>query len=176
MFSVKKSSFHWVLCIHTKESWNVQSIRSFPSKHLLVMKVSSARLRRSSFTSSKASSRRLQDILQDVLKTCLEDVLKTGLEDVLKTQTKYGEKQHTYWLYLCLTNLNMYLTDLYFTSLCLTILKCVNYSSFQYLSYFETQAASLFQELKSLMTVSCCEISWIQIRHCKKGETIKTNS
>ena len=36
--------------------------------------------------------RRLEDILQDVLKTCLEDVLKTFLEDVLKTlwrQAKY---------------------------------------------------------------------------------------
>ena len=79
-----------------------------PSKHLLVLKMSSrhvlktysTRLQRNNFTYSKMSwkhlVRRLQDVLedkkfscwrrlQDVLKTCLEDVLKTCLEDLLKT-------------------------------------------------------------------------------------------
>ena len=79
-----------------------------PSKHLLVFKMSSTRLQRNNFSSSKTSwrrlantswrhlARRLEDVLEDkkllrwrrledVLKTCLEDVLKTCLEDVLKT-------------------------------------------------------------------------------------------
>ena len=83
----------------------------YPSKHLLVLKMSWRRLQRNNFTSSNVTIlllpsyvledkrrhwRRLQDILkiclEDVLKTCLEDVLKTCIEDVLKTswrQAKY---------------------------------------------------------------------------------------
>ena len=60
------------------------------------LKTSSTRLQRNNFTSSKTSSRRLEDALEgeqllrwrrleDVLNTCLEDVLKTYLENVLKT-------------------------------------------------------------------------------------------
>ena len=56
--------------------------------------------------------------LEDVLKTCLEDVLKTYLKDVLKTCLD------TYWGCLYLTNLNVYLTNLYLTNnLHLTILR-----------------------------------------------------
>ena len=74
----------------------------------------------------------------------------------------------------------MYLTNLYSTNLYLTILgriqnALIRTQSFQYSSYFGTHPASLFQELKSLMTVWCCEISRIQIQHCRKGEAIKTN-
>ena len=84
----------------------------YPSKHLLVLKMSSRRLQRNNFKSSNVTIlllpsyvlenkkllhwRRLQDILkiclEEVLKTCYEDVLKTCLEDVLKTlwrQIKY---------------------------------------------------------------------------------------
>ena len=46
---------------------------------------------------------------------------------------------------------------------------------FRYLPYFETEVASLFQELKSLMTVWCCKTSRFQIRYCRTGEEIKTN-
>ena len=54
--------------------------------------------------------------------------------------------------------MGIYLTNLYFTNLCLTNLKANPKSSirtqrFQYLSYFEIQAAFLFWELKSLMIV-----------------------
>ena len=96
-----------------------------------VLKTSSTRLQRNNFTSSKMSWRRLEDILQDVLKTfwktknCYaEDVLKTFWRHVLKTSWRhYGDKPSTYWGYLCLTNLNVYLTNLYLTNLHLTILK-----------------------------------------------------
>ena len=109
-----------------------------------VLKTSSTRLQRNNFTSSKTSwrplARRLQDVLEDekllrwrrlvlhVLKTSwrhLEDVLKTFLEDLLKIlwrQTKYLLGISVY-LSRDLTNLNVYLTSLYFTNLCLTTLK-----------------------------------------------------
>ena len=74
-----------------------------PSKHLLVLKTSSAPLQCNNFTSSKASWRHLAKRLEDVLKTCLEDM--------------------SYWGYLYLTNLNLYPTNLYFTNLYLTILR-----------------------------------------------------
>ena len=115
-----------------------------PSKYLLVLKMSSTRLQRNNFTSSKTFWRFLEDVfktsrktswrrLEDVLKTCLEDVLKTCLEDVLKTcledllkilwrQTKYLLGISVY-LSRDLANLNVYLTSLYFTNLYLTTLK-----------------------------------------------------
>ena len=76
----------------------------YPSKHLLVLKMSSRRLQRNNFKSSNVTilllpSYVLEDKkllhwrrLQDILKICLEEVLKKCLEDVLKTlwrQTKY---------------------------------------------------------------------------------------
>ena len=91
--------------------------------------------------------RRLEDILQDALKTSwktkncyAEDVLKTSWRHVLKTSWRhvlkmswrhilktswrhYGGKQNTYWEYLYLTNLNVYVTNLYFINLYLTILR-----------------------------------------------------
>ena len=115
------------------------------SKHLLALKTSSTRLQRNNFTSSKKTSwKRLEDILQDVLeekkllrwrllqnalKACLEDtswrhVLKMSWRSVLKTSGRhYGNKQNTYWGCLYLTNLNVYLTNLYFSNLYLTILR-----------------------------------------------------
>ena len=33
----------------------------------------------------------------------------------------------------------------------------------------------LYSRIKISDDVWCCEISWIKIRHCKKGEAIKTN-
>ena len=77
--------------------------KKVPSKHLLVLKT----------------------CLEDVLKTCLEDILKTCLEDLLKIlwrQTKYLLGISVY-LSRDLTNLNVYVTSLYFTNLHLTTLK-----------------------------------------------------
>ena len=45
---------------------------------------------------------------------------------------------------------------------------------FQYSPYFEIKAPFLFRELKSMMTVWFWEISWMEIRHCRTGEAIKT--
>ena len=67
----------------------------------------------------------LKTWLEDVLKTCLEGVLKTCLEDLLKIlwrRTKYLLGISVY-LSRDLTNLNVYLTSLYFTNLYLTTLK-----------------------------------------------------
>ena len=109
--------------------------------------MSSACLKRNNFTSSerswrrlpKTSWRRLEDILQDALKTSwkkkncyAEEVFKTSWKHVLKTSWRhvlktswrhYGYKQNAYWGYLCLANLSVYLANLYFTNLYLTILK-----------------------------------------------------
>ena len=93
-----------------------------------------------------------------VLKTSWRHVLKMSWRHVLKTSWRhYGDKQNTYWGYLYLTNLNVYLANLYFTNLYLTILRriqsaLIRAQYFHYSSYFGTQAASLFWELKSLMT------------------------
>ena len=52
--------------------------------------------------------------------------------------------------------------------------KCINLNSIiSIFVFFETQAVSLFEELKYLKTVRCCEISWIQIWHCTTGEAMK---
>ena len=57
-----------------------------PSKHLLVLKTSSARLQRNNFTSSKTSWRRLEDMswrrLEDMSWRCLEDISWRRLEDM----------------------------------------------------------------------------------------------
>ena len=109
--------------------------------------------------------RRLEDILQDILKTSwktkncyAENVLKMSWGHVLKTSWRhalktswrhYGYKQNTYWGLTNLTNLNVYLTNLYFTNLHLTILRRIQNALirtqwFHYSSYFGTEAASLF--------------------------------
>ena len=119
----------------------------------------------------------LETWLEDVLQTCLEDILKTCLEDVLKTLWK----QAKYLLEISVSNKSRSASNKSIFSKSTfdnskTNPKCIKWNpSFQYLSYFRTQAPSLFQELKSLMTVWCFEISWIQIRHSRKGEAIKTN-
>ena len=72
-------------------------------------------------------------VFQDVLKTSwktkncyAEDVFKTSSRHVLKTSWRhYGDNQTSYWGYLYLTSLNVYLTNLYFTNLYLPILRRV---------------------------------------------------
>ena len=89
------------------------------------------------------------------MKTCLEDVLKTCLEDVLKILWR----QAKYLLGISVSNKSKFVSyktifnkSSYDNSKANP--KCIKQnSSFQYLSYFGTQAASLLQELKSLMTV-----------------------
>ena len=100
-----------------------------------VLKMSSIRLQRNSFTSSKTSWRPLEDVLQrryeDIFKMSwktknyyAEDVLKTSWRHILKTSSRcLGGKQNVYWGYLYLTNLNVYPTNLYFTNLYLTNLR-----------------------------------------------------
>ena len=83
-----------------------------PSKYFVclhnVFKTSSRRLQRNNFSSSKTSSRRLQDVLQDVfqtssrrlgrrkiviLETCrrlLQDMSSRRAEDVFKTRKSYN--------------------------------------------------------------------------------------
>ena len=104
--------------------------------------------------------RRLEDVLEDekllrwrrledVLKTCLEDVLKTCLEDVLKTLWR----QAKYLLGISVSNKS----------------KCVSNKSIFHKSISDKSKVNpkcKSNSSQSLMTVWCCEISWIQIRHC----------
>ena len=62
---------------------------------------------------------------KDVLKTCLEDMSWRCLEDLLKILWRQAKYLLGISLYLSrdLTNLNVYLTSLYFTNLYLTTLK-----------------------------------------------------
>ena len=137
--------FIFTISITQQTFVGLEDVLKMSSRH--VLKTSSPRLQRSNFTSSKMSSRRLQDVLQrrlqdlsqDVFKTSLktkncyaEDVFKTSCRHVLKTSWRYilktpsrrlGGKQNVYWWYLYLTNLNVYLTDLCLTNLYLTNLR-----------------------------------------------------
>ena len=101
------------------------------SKHLLVLKMSSRRFQdipsrsfQHVFRVTTLSWRRLQDalktFLEDVLNACPEGVLKTCLE---KSWIHYGDKQNSYSGHLYLTNLNVFLTNLYFANLYLTVLR-----------------------------------------------------
>ena len=124
----------------------------------------------------------LKTCLEDVLKTCLEDVLKTCLEEVLKTclesifKTSWRQKK---WGYLYLTNPNVCVSNksIFHKSISSRIqgeFKIINSNPIiSIFLYFEIQVAFLFLELISLMIVWCCEISYIQIRHCRKGESLK---
>ena len=59
----------------------------------------------------------LKTCWRHVLKTSWRYVLKMSWRHVLKTSWRhYGDKQNTYWGYLYLTNLNVYLTNLFHKS------------------------------------------------------------
>ena len=122
-----RSKFHKIFQIH----------ELLPSKHLLVLKTSSTRPQRNKFRSSKKSWRylaktpsgRLEDILQDVVKTsgktkncyaednwrivktCLEDALKAGLEDVLKDVLKTLWSQIKPLLGISVSNKSKYVSN-----------------------------------------------------------------
>ena len=93
-------------------------------------KTSSRRLGRRKIVTLKACRRRLEDMpwrrYKDMSWRRFEDVLKMFQRHLLKTSwIHYGDKQSTYWGYLYLTNLNVYLRNLYLADLHLTILKRV---------------------------------------------------
>ena len=80
-----------------------------------VSKISSRRLQRNNFSSSKTSSRPLQDVfairlpktsskrLQDVIKISLQDVLKTSLKRICKTPSSRRLQENV--LQLCLEDI-----------------------------------------------------------------------
>ena len=103
---------------------------------------------------------RLEDVLEDekcyaedVLKTCLEDVLKTCLEDLLKILWRQPKYLWGISVYLSRDNKS----------------KCVSTKSVFHNSKANPQCTNYW------WLVWCYEISLIQIWHCRKGETIKTN-
>ena len=96
--------------------------------------------------------RRLEDVLEDekLLRwRRLEDVLKTYLEDVLKTSWRQTK---------CLLRISVSNKP-----------KCVSNKSIFHKSISDKSKVNpkcKSNSSQSLMTVWCCEISWIQIRHC----------
>ena len=122
--------------------------------------------------------RRLQDILtaclEDVLKTCLE-TFQTCLQDIFMMSWRKKKRG-----YLYLTNRNGYVSNksLFYKPISDESKghpeSLIRTQWFQYSSYLKIQAGFLFWELKSPTTVWYCEINWIQIQHCRTGETIKT--
>ena len=156
------------------------------------------RLWRNNFSFSRASWRRLEDFSKDVLKmswrrpsrktkNCYaEDAFKTSGRYVLKTSWRYifktcsrhlGDKQNVYWGYLYLTNVNMYLTNLYFTNLYLTNLRWIQNNWLEPNNFNIRLILKLKQHILRIKISHdcwCCEINWIQIRHCRTGEAIKT--
>ena len=139
-----------------KWSRRVIIYQNLPSKHLLVL---------------KTSWRFFKTCLQDMSSRCSEDMSSRYLQAILETKK---------WGYLYLKNLNGYVSNKSIFHKSIPDESKANPKSsirtqwFQYSSYFKIQAAFLFWELKSLMTVWCCEISWIQIRYYRTGEAIKT--
>ena len=118
-----------------------------------ILKTSSTRLQRNSFTSFKTPGRRLAKTswrcFKDVLKTSwktknwyAEDVFKTSWRHVVKTSWRHVLKaswrhilktssrrlagKNVYWWYLHLTNLNVNLTNLCFTNLYLTNVRWIH--------------------------------------------------
>ena len=122
--------------------------------------------------------RRLQDVFKMSYKTknCYtEDVSKTSSRHVFKTSSRrLGDKKK--WGYLYLTNLNGYVSNksIFHKSL-IIIYKIINKNpviSIFVLLWNSSSFSSL--RIKISDDCWCCEISWIQIRHCRTGEVIKT--
>ena len=122
------------------------------------------------------SWRRLKDMswsrLQDMSWSRLSNMSSRHLHDVLEEKKKWG--------YLYLTNRNGYVSNksLFYKPISDESKghpeSLIRTQWFQYSSYLKIQAGFLFWELKSPTTVWYCEINWIQIQHCRTGETIKT--
>ena len=192
--------FHpWLILFNLKLSQQtfvgLKDVLKTSSRHIL--KTSSTRLQHNNFWSSKTSckdvlkmswrhlARRLEDVLEDenLLRwRCLQDVLKMSSRRLEYMPSRYlkGVLETKKWWYLYLKNPSGYVSNKSIFHKSIPDKSKANPKSsirtqwFQYSSYFKIQAAFLFWELKSLMTVWCCEISWIQIRHYRTGEAIKT--
>ena len=138
-------------------SWrHLQHIFSVTILHLPrrledVLKTSSGRLGRRKIVTLKTSWRRLEDMSW----RCLEDMSWRPLKDFMET--------------------NKILTG----NICILISgfnkpKCVSNKSVFHLSISDNSRANP-KCINYWWLVWCYEISLIQIRHCKKGETIKKN-
>ena len=124
----------------------------FSSKHILVFKTSSKRLQRNNFLSSKTSWRRPANTswrrLEDVLKTSwktkncyAEAVLKMSWRHVLKTSWRKAK----YLLGISVSNKSKCVSNKStFDNSKANPKRIKKNPSIQYLSYFGTQAASLF--------------------------------
>ena len=137
---------------------SLQDVLKTSSRH--VLKTSSTRLQCNNFTSSKTSWRRLEDVFKTSRKTSwrrlgrrkivtlktswrrLEDMSWRRLEDM--SWRRLGDKQNVYWGCLYVTNLNVYLTNQYFTNLYLTKGKPKMHSLEPNNFEIETQAVFLF--------------------------------
>ena len=145
--------------------------KSHPKKYLLVLKTCSTCLQRNIFTSSKTSWRylaktswrRLGRHKIVTLKTSWKHVLKMSWRHVFNTSWIYlGDKKNIYWgylyTYLGITNINMYLTSLYFANLYLTIVTriqnvLIRTQQIHYSSYFGTGAGIFILRIRiSVMT------------------------
>ena len=167
---LKTSSRHFLKTSSTR----LQSVTSFSLPSLLKTSCKDV-MKTSQKTSSKRLGRRITVTLKTssrhVFKTCLQDFRNACLQDVLETKI---------WGYLYLTKINGYASNksIFHKSISddskAHPKSLIRTQWLQYSSYFEIQAAFLFSELKFLMTVWCCKITWIQIRHCRTGEDIKT--
>ena len=95
--------------IPNKQSICLQDVLKTSSRHFFktssryIFKTSSKRLQRNNFSSSKTSSRHLQDVLRDVFKTSWKtkncytrNVLKTLSRLVLKTSSRLLEDQQMF--------------------------------------------------------------------------------
>ena len=109
---------------------------------------------------------------EDVFKTCLKHVFKISLWDFLKACLQ-DVLETKIWRYLYLTKINGYVSNksIFHKSTSddskAHPKSLIRTQGLQYSSHFEIQTAFLFSELKFLMTVWCCKITWIQIRHCR---------
>ena len=192
----KIPSKHWLVSRHLEDVLNTSSaLQSFVFQDVLktsckyVLKKSSKTKKFYVELVMKMPWKRLEDMswrhLEDMSWRRLEDMSWRCLEDmswrhVLKTSCRhYRDKRNTYWRYLYLTNLNVYLTNLYLTHLHLTTLRRIQNALSSTHHFNICLILEIKQHLYSRIKISdnawCCEISWSKIRHCKKGEAIKTN-
>ena len=154
-----------------------RSYWKYPSKH--VLKTSSTRLQRNNFTSSKTtwkrtSWRRLRRRKIVTLKTSwrrLEDISWRLLEDM-----SWRRLEDMSWRpFKDFMETNKILTG----DICILISgfnkpKCVSNKSVFHKSISDNSKANP-KCINYWWLVWCYEISLIQIRHCRKGEAIKTN-
>ena len=116
----------------------------------------------------------MKTCLGGVLKTYHEDVLKTCLEDIFKTSWRQKK-----WGYLYLTNLDVYVSNKSIFRNSISDESKANPKSLiepniSIFVLFCNSSSNSILRIKISDDCWCCEISWIQIRHCRTGEAIKT--